>query len=71
VPLAGVTEGSPAARAGLRQGDVIIRLGHKAIKSIEDLTNALGERRPGDEVEIIVQRTGRPLTLKAILGSRG
>ena len=56
VALAGVTEGSPAAQAGLRQGDVIIELAQKRIKNIEDLTDALGSHKPGDEIEIVVQR---------------
>ena len=71
VALAGVTEGSPAARAGLRQGDVIIELAKKKIKNIEDLTDALGGHKPGDEIEIVVQRTGQAVTVKVILSSRG
>lgn len=71
VSLAGVAEGSPAARAGLRQGDVIIRLGPKTIQDIEDLTKALGQQSAGDEVEIVVRRAGGSLTFKAVLGSRG
>ena len=68
--LAGVAEGSPAAFAGLRKGDVIISLAHKKILNIEDLTAALREQKPGDEVEIVVLRVGKPVTLNATLGSR-
>jgi hypothetical protein len=71
VALAGVTEDSPAARAGLRQGDVIIELARKGIKNIEDLTDALGSHKPGDEIEIVVRRTGQPMSVKAILSARG
>jgi len=71
VPLAGVTENSPAARAGLRRGDVIIEFAKRKIRDIEDLTDALGGHKPGDEIEIVVKRTGEPLTFKAILSSRG
>ncbi|HKY09491.1 MAG TPA: M20/M25/M40 family metallo-hydrolase [Candidatus Binatia bacterium] len=70
VQLAGVMDGSPAALAGLRQGDIIIRLASKTIGSIEDLTAALGAQKPGDEIEIIVLRAGAPLTLKAVLRAR-
>jgi hypothetical protein len=70
VQLAGVMDGSPAALAGLRAGDVIIRLASKSIQSIEDLTAALGEQKPGDEVEIIALRAGSPVTLKATLRAR-
>ena len=71
VRLAGVSDGSPAARAGLRQGDVIIRLAEKKIQNIEDLTDALGAHKAGDEVEIAVLRDGAQITLKATLSSRG
>ena len=71
VQLAGVTEGSPAARAGLREGDIIVQLAEMKIQNIEDLTAALQARKPGDEVEITVLRTGKPVTLKATLRARG
>jgi peptidase M28-like protein/PDZ domain-containing protein/PA domain-containing protein len=71
VQLAGVMDGSPAALAGLRAGDVIIQFGSKDILSIEDLTAALGAQKPGDEVEIVALRGGRTVTVKAILRARG
>ncbi len=71
VRLAGVSDQSPAARAGLREGDVIVRLAEKKIQNIEDLTDALGAHKAGDEVAIVVLREGRQITLKATLSSRG
>jgi hypothetical protein len=71
VRLAGVSEGSPADRAGLREGDVIVQLADFKIHNIEDLMTALQARKPGDEVEIVVLRTGSPLRLRATLRSRG
>jgi peptidase M28-like protein/PDZ domain-containing protein len=71
VRLAGVTDDSPAARAGLREGDIIIQLAGKKIQNIEDLTAVLKGQKPGDEVAIVVLRTGKPVSLKAILRSRG
>jgi len=71
VRLAGVSSGSPAALAGLKEGDVVIRLDDKKIQNVEGLTGALSDRKTGDEVEIVVLRTDKPLTLKATLKSRG
>jgi len=71
VRLAGVTNGSPAASAGLQEGDIIIQLADKKIQNIEDLTAALRAQKPGDEVAIVVLRTGKPVSLKAILRARG
>ena len=70
VVLAGVAKGSPAALAGLRRGDVIIALANRKISSIEDLTEALQDHKPDDEVEITVLRLGESLTLRATLRAR-
>ena len=71
VKLAGVQDGSPAAFAGLREGDVIIKLAEMKIQNLEDLAAALRSKKPGDSVEIIILRNSQPLTLKAILRLRG
>ncbi len=71
VRLAGVREGSPAALAGLREGDIIIRLAERKINNLEDLVAVLRSKKPGDAVEIIVLRDNKPLTVKAILKDRG
>jgi Peptidase family M28/PDZ domain/PA domain len=71
VRLAGVQDGSPAAFAGLREGDVIIKLAEMKIQNLEDLTAALRSKKPGDSVEITVVRNSQHLTLKATLRVRG
>jgi S1-C subfamily serine protease len=71
VRLAGVSAGSPAALAGLRAGDVIVMLAETKVHNLEDLMLALGSKKPGDEVEIVVLRETQPLKLKAVLGVRG
>ncbi len=71
VRLAGVTEGSPAALVGLREGDIIISFAGSKIHDLEDLVKLLRAKQPGDEVEIVVLRTGTALTLKTTLQARG
>ena len=71
VRLAGVSSGSPAAQAGLREGDVIVRVGDKDIQNIEDLTDALQAHKSGDQVNVVVLRAGATITLRATLSSRG
>jgi hypothetical protein len=71
VRLAGVSSGSPAAQAGLREGDVIVRLGDKDIQNIEDLTDALQTHKSGDQVNVVVLRAGAPISFRATLSSRG
>jgi hypothetical protein len=62
--LDGVRPGSPAEKAGLKAGDVIIKLAQMNIKNVYDYTAALGELKPGEEIEVIIKRDGRELTLK-------
>jgi len=71
VRLAGVREGSPAALAGLMEGDVIISLADTKIHNLEDLVAVLRSKKPGDSVEIVVLRNEKPLTVKATLRERG
>jgi S1-C subfamily serine protease len=67
--IAAVTDGSPADRAGLRQGDVITEVeGEPA--SADDVRRAVAEREPGDKLELTVRRDGGTETVTATLGKR-
>ena len=55
---------SPADRAGLKAGDLVVRLGKTPVKNVYDYTYALGELRAGEEVEIAIRRDGQDMTLK-------
>ncbi len=68
--ISGVREGSPAAVAGMQGGDVIIKFGTVDIKNLYDYTYALGEYKPGDEVEVVVKRGEETVTLKLTVGKR-
>jgi hypothetical protein len=56
--LGAIVPGSAAARAGIRDGDVIVRLGEMPVNSFDDLRGALQARRPGDGVRIVYLREG-------------
>jgi hypothetical protein len=68
--LGGVTDGSPAAKAGLLAGDIIIQFGEKKVSNIYDFTYALGNYVPGDKVNVVVKRGEEELTFEVELGSR-
>jgi membrane-associated protease RseP (regulator of RpoE activity) len=70
VKLDGVTEGSPADKAGLKAGDIIVKFGGQPVEDLESYMDALSRRKPGDMVEVVVLREGKETTLKATLGTR-
>jgi S1-C subfamily serine protease len=67
VLVGGVRAGSPAEKAGLQAGDILVGFAGKTIRSIEEYTAALGEANPGDVVELKVDRKGKILLMKATL----
>ncbi len=71
VPLTGARPGSPAEKAGLRAGDVLVRLGGSTIGSLEDLALVLRSHRPGDVVEVEWRRGAETLRSTVTLGERG
>ena len=68
--LNGVREGSPAAVAGIRGGDIVVEFAGREIGDIYAYTYALQAHEPGDAVEIVVLRDGERLTLTAVLGDQ-
>lgn len=70
VRLSGVRPGSPAERAGLQAGDVIVGLGEANIRSLADLLFALRSRRGGEEVEVLYLREGKKMSGRATLQER-
>jgi S1-C subfamily serine protease len=65
-----VGAGTPAARAGLQQGDVIVGFGESEIKNDRDLRQAILARKPGDEVALRISRGGQTRSATVKLGER-
>jgi putative serine protease PepD len=68
--VAAVRSGTPAARAGLKAGDVITALDGKAIASSGELESAIGAHKPGDSVSLTYTRNGTSHTVQLKLGTR-
>ena len=60
-----VEKETPAAKAGLRSGDVIVQLGERAVKDSGGVLEALADLKKGDSVAITVVRHGKRETMKA------
>jgi hypothetical protein len=70
VRLTGVRDGGPAAVAGIRGGDVIVRIGEYEVKDLYAMTNALGKYQPGDVVTVTVRRGEETREFSVTLGGR-
>ncbi len=70
VKFADIREGSPAARAGLKPGDVLVEFDGKPIQNLYDFTYALRAKKPGDEVMVRVMRAGEAVDAKVLLTKR-
>ena len=67
----GVRANSPAAKAGIEVGDVIVRLDGDAAGSASDMLNAMSDRKKGDTIEVDVIRDRSPVELRATLDNDG
>jgi aminopeptidase YwaD len=68
--LAEIVVGSAAARAGLREGDVLVRFAERPVDSFDDLLAALRGRQPGDAVRVLYVREGIEHDTSAVLDAR-
>ncbi|QDU96760.1 M20/M25/M40 family metallo-hydrolase [Lignipirellula cremea] len=66
--LQGVAPGSPADEAGIKAGDVIIKLGASKIGSLEDIDSALRKHKAGEKVPVVVLRDKKEVTVMVTLG---
>jgi aminopeptidase YwaD len=69
--VSGVRAGSPADRAGMLAGDIVVDFDGTAVTNLQSYSNALNAKKPGDTVTITVMRRGKRTELKATLTKRG
>ncbi len=70
VKFSDVRPNSPAAKAGLKAGDILVQFGDKPIKNLYDFTDALRRSKVGDVVEVKVLRDGQPVITSVKLEQR-
>ena len=68
--IAAVVGGGPAAKAGLRAGDRITAVAGAKVRTADDVAERIAGRKPGDVVEVVVQRAGDQRTVKVELGTQ-
>jgi len=70
VLFADVQNNSPAAKAGLKQGDLLVAFDGKPIENLYDFTYALRTKKVGDVVAVVVKRNGQELKVNVTLEAR-
>jgi len=60
-------KGGPAAKAGIQEGDVIIKVGDRSIGNADELVVAVQSHRVGETVPITVTRSGKSFQVQAVL----
>ncbi|HEY6361337.1 MAG TPA: PDZ domain-containing protein, partial [Vicinamibacterales bacterium] len=62
-----VVNGSAAAQAGLRAGDVIMAVNERRVQDVADVTRAVREAKPGTALDMRVLRDKKEVTVKVIV----
>jgi len=70
VLFADVRPDSPAGKAGLKAGDLLVEFAGAPIKNLYDFTDALGSKKPGDVVPVVVERNGQSIKVNVTLEVR-
>lgn len=68
--VASVRPGDPAAKAGIKEGDIIISVNGDAVEDASDLTRQIGKLPPGDNIHVTLWRNGKVLEKELELGER-
>ena len=67
VYVAAIAANGPAAKANIRQGDVIVKVGGKDANSLVDVRAAIDAQAIGDRVEVVLERDGKAVTVNVVL----
>jgi len=70
IPVRNLEPGGPASKAGIEIGDRIDQVGDLPVNSIEELSEAVGTRAPGDVVQLNIVRAEKTLQISVTLGER-
>lgn len=68
--IGSVLPGEPAAKAGLKAGDIIIRVGRDDIDNASELLRSVADLKPGTDVKLTVLRNGKEVSATVKLGER-
>jgi S1-C subfamily serine protease len=61
---------SPAEKAGLKVGDVIVKVGKTEVKDEDTLRESVGDMKPGDKLTVVLKRDGKEQTMDVTVGEK-
>jgi Do/DeqQ family serine protease len=70
VYVSGITDDGAAANAGIKEGDIIMKVGGSDVNSSPELQEQVGKYRPGDKVEVTVMRNDKAINLPVVLKNK-
>lgn len=70
IVISEVLKNSPAQKAGLMQGDIIIAYNDKAVKNVSKFRNDIAMMNPNTEIKLRILRNNKPMTISLMLGSQ-
>jgi S1-C subfamily serine protease len=70
VRVSGVVPDSPAAKAAIREGDILTRVNGTAVANLQEYSNLLRTLTPGQRVTVVVRRGADELTIEVTLAER-
>ena len=68
--IAGVMRGSPADKAGVRPGDVLLGIGDQKVKDAQHMLEVIAALQPGQKSRIALRRDGNQISVDAVIGKR-
>jgi serine protease DegQ len=70
VLIGGVVNDAPAAKAGIKPGDVLTRVGERTVTSPAELLASVAALKPRSQVEVAVQRGGKAMSFQLVVAQR-
>ncbi len=66
--IANVTDDTPAARAGIKSGDIVTAVGNETVKTPKDLSRLVADLSPGDKRSVTLWRDGKSVDVSVTIG---
>ncbi len=70
IMIDGIVDDGPSDKAGLKAGDILIKIGQDKLVTIKDMRSSLADLKPGDKIKVTAIRKGKEHEFKIVLGEK-